>query len=123
MKLLAYGFLLAALAMVALAADVTGDYSGTFTPEGQDENGAVAHIKQTGNEITGTAGPDEDQQWAISKGKIEGNKITCEVQNPDGPSFKFDLTVDGDRIFGDVSATMPDGQNMRGKLDLKRVKK
>ena len=123
MKLFACAFLLAALALVALAADVTGDYSGTFTPEGGDESGAVAHLKQTGNEISGTIGPDEEKQWPISNGKIEANKITFEVQSPDGPSLKMNLTVDGDRIVGDVSGVMIDGENRKAKIDIKKAKK
>jgi len=121
MKLLACAFLFAALAVSAFA-DVTGTYSGTFKPEGEDESGAVAHLKQTGNEITGTAGPDEDKQWTIARGKIEGNKITCEVQNPEGPLFKMELTVEGDKIAGDVAATRPDGQNLKAKIELTKVK-
>ena len=120
MKLLAIAFLLAALVATAWA-DVTGTYSGTFKAEGHDDSEAVFHIKQTGNEITGTGGPNEDQQWTITKGKIEGNKITCEVQNPEGPLFKLELTVDGNKISGDVAATMPDGQSLKGRVDMTKV--
>jgi hypothetical protein len=122
MKLLTCALLLAALAILAMAADVSGTYSGTFKPEGENESGAFAHIKQTGSDITGTVGPAEDKQWTIAKGKIQGNKVTFEVQNPEGPLFKMDLTVEGDRISGDVSATAQNGSPMRARIDLAKVK-
>jgi hypothetical protein len=38
-----------------------------------------ANLRQSGAEITGTAGPNEDQQWPIQKGKIDGGKVTFEI--------------------------------------------
>ena len=106
--------LLLLIAGLLSAADVTGTYTGTFRPEGGDESGAVLHLKQSGGEITGTAGPGEDQQWPIENGKIEGNKITAQLKNPDGPVLKLELTVDGNRITGDVLGTMADGVFLSG---------
>lgn len=119
MRLLACVLLLAGM---ALADDVTGKWSGSFTPEGRDTENAILVLKQNGSEITGTAGPDENQQWTISKGKIEGNKVTAEVPSPDGPVYKLSMVLEGEHLKGDVSATSPDGGNMTGKIDLTRVK-
>lgn len=84
-KLLACLFL---LALTLSAADVTGKWSGSF--ETADASGqtrtspALFTLKQTGSQITGTVGPNEGEQTAISKGTIEGDKIALEVQN-EGP--------------------------------------
>lgn len=121
MKIFLLSLLIALFAMTALAADVTGKWSGTFAPEGQDPSGAFVVLKQSGTTLTGTAGPDEGQQWPLSNGKIEGNRITGEVTNPDGLVFKLNLTLDGDHIRGDVNASR-DGQPMKGKVELTRVK-
>jgi hypothetical protein len=121
MKTLVCTFLFAVFAMTALAADVTGKWTGTFSPEGQDSSSAIVLLKQTGTSVTGSAGPDEGTQWPLSDGKIVGNKLTGTVSSPDGMIFKLDLTLDGDRISGDVAMTH-DGQTMKGKIDITRAK-
>jgi hypothetical protein len=66
------------------ADDLTGKWSGSFVITSSDgdtkDSKAFMDLKQKGAEITGTAGESPDRQWAIQKGKVEGNKITFEVQ-------------------------------------------
>jgi len=62
-------------------------------------------VKQSGTTLTGSGGPDENQQWPIQNGKIAGNKITAQVTSPDGATYALTMTVDGDRISGDVIVT------------------
>jgi len=38
-------------------------------------------LKQRGTEITGTAGPNENEQHLALKGKIEGDKITLVAED------------------------------------------
>jgi len=123
MRILTCFLLLVALVMVSFAADITGKWTGTYTMVGGsgDSGETVMVVKQNGTEITGTAGPGEDQQWPIQKGKIEGNKITGEVSSPDGAVYKLDLVVDGDRIRGEAT-TSQDGQTITLKVDLTRAK-
>jgi hypothetical protein len=112
------------LSAVALLADVTGKWTGTFTHEEGGESkseDAYVSLKQAGNDITGTAGPSAEQQFPIKKGSIAGNKITLEVQADEG-SFQLTLTVDGDHMIGEVQGQSPDGQKLLAKLDLKREK-
>jgi hypothetical protein len=113
--------MIAALALAAMAADVSGKWSGTFTPEGQDAGNAYLVLKQSGTTLTGTAGPDENQQWPISSGKIEGNKLSGQVTSPDGATYKFTLTLDGEHIKGPVEANAG-GQTIKGMLDVTRAK-
>ena len=124
MKVFACFFLLAALALSAAASEVTGKWSGSFNASGPDgetkESTAVFLLKQNGSELTGSVGPNEDEQHQITKGKIEGDKITLEA-NHDGGVIKFELALVEDHIKGDATA-MHDGQSMKAKLDLTRAK-
>jgi hypothetical protein len=109
---------------VAAGADVSGKWSGTFKATGQDgenhDSSALLLLKQTGSEITGTIGPHEGEQHAISKGTIEGDKIT--IESADGAVvIKLDLVLTGDRLAGDVTAN-GEGRTMKGKLDVTRAK-
>jgi hypothetical protein len=122
MKTLACTLLLALCAFTAIAADAAGKWNGSFTPEGQDASTGLLILKQSGTEITGTGGPTADQQYPLANGKIDGNKITLELQHPSGMVLKMALVLDGDTLKGDASATGPQGEAMKAKLDLKREK-
>ena|SRR5579883_732984 len=121
MKKAAIALLTAALALVAMAGDVSGKWSGTFTPEGQSASGVLMVLKQSGTTLTGTAGPDDSQQWPISNGKVEGNVLSGTTTSTDGVTYKFTLTADGDRLTGTVEAAVG-GQTLKAALDAKRVK-
>ena len=113
------------LASMAMFADVTGKWSGSFDatdPDGQTQaHKAFMVLKQSGDAITGTAGPDEDRQFSIKVGKIEGDKITLEVVLDDGGVLKFDLTLADGHIKGDVKGEVGD-RKMSAKLDVTPVK-
>jgi hypothetical protein len=116
------------LGVVALVAapdtNITGTWTGSFkmtNSEGQTKDGtALLLLKQTGAEITGTVGPDEGEQHAITKGRIEGDKISLESTDG-GVTIKFELALAGDRITGDVNAA-GEGRTMKAKLDVTRTK-
>src|SRR5438105_13681043 len=124
MKIFAGLFLVLVLTMSASAADATGKWTGSFNVTRSDgdtkESSAVIVLKQNGSELTGSAGPNEDEQHPIQKGKIEGGKITLEVED-NGTVIKFELMLVGDHIKGDASASR-DGQSMKAKLDVMRAK-
>ena len=125
MRTFVCSLLLAAFAGVAIAdVDVTGKWSGSFNTSGPNgetkESTACLVLKQSGTAITGTAGPNEDEQFAIQKGKIEGDKITLQVDH-DGHTIKLDLVVAGNRITGEANGSH-DGEAMKAKLDLTRAK-
>jgi hypothetical protein len=124
MRFLLCAALLAALgSFAATAADVTGKWTGSFTlvsGDGHDET-ALLVLKQTGTAITGTIGPNEDEQHAITKGSIDGDKITLEVVEPE-TRVKLDLVLTGDRIVGDVAVNGEEGRGIKGKIDVKRAK-
>ena len=113
------------LASLPAAADVnvTGNWTGTFIvtgPNGETKDStALLVLKQDGNKITGSAGPNEEERHEIVKGSIEGNKITLEL-NEDDHTVRFDLTLADDRITGEANATTSDGRHLHAKLDVKR---
>jgi hypothetical protein len=125
MRILVCFLILAAFAGFAAAdADVTGKWSGSFNVVAQDgqtkESTALLVLKQNGSEITGTVGPNEDERHEITKGKIEGDKITLESADG-GITIKFDLALAGDRMTGDVNAA-GEGRTMKAKIDVTRSK-
>ena len=117
---------LAALAGLAMAdTNVTGNWSGSFNitnPNGESKDAtAFLMLKQNGADITGTVGPNEDEQFPIQKGKIEGDKITL-VAEHDGHTIQLNLVMAADRITGEADMSGDEGK-MTAKLDLKRVAK
>ena len=113
------------LAPVLLAADnLTGKWSGSIVvtfPEGKTKDEmAFMDLKQNGAELTGTAGEGPDKQLAIQKGKVDGNKITFEVQT-DNALIKFELTLVDGHLKGEAIAER-EGKSTKAALDLQRQK-
>jgi opacity protein-like surface antigen len=123
-RLMAFALVLAALAPAAAAqssASFTGKWEGTFTmqrPDGTEgpPNSVVFDLTQKGKELTGTAGPAE-RQWKVEKGAVTAGTATFEVQQPDGPLFKFTLTVVKGRLQGDMTGEREGVVRGRAKVD------
>ena len=114
--------LLVALAASSIAAaDATGTWTGTLTPAG-DNGPRPAHLvlKQEGDKLTGTAGPDAGEQRPIQNGKAENGTLTFEVVN-DETVMKFALEQDGDAITGGVTRERG-GEKQAATLSVKRSK-
>ena len=121
MKTLVCLLLFATLVSFAASPDVSGKWSGTFTPESGDGGTAYLILKQDGSAITGTAGSNADQQWAIQSAKISGNTVTLEVKDPDsGAVYKCTMTLSGKKMTGDIDVAMGD-QKMKAKIDVTKV--
>ena len=108
------------------AASFTGKWEGTFTlqrPDGTEGNpsGVVFNLTQKGKALTGTAGP-ADQQWTIDKGAVNAGKATFEVQQPDGPLFKFTLAIVKGRLEGDMAGEREGVVRGHAKVDAARGK-
>lgn len=110
------------LAMSLSAADLSGKWSGNYdvtVSDGDPMKGRVyMMLTQTGDELTGTIGPDEQQQAKIANGKIDGDRITFESQT-EGPLMRFDLRLLDGHIRGEATGDM-EGTKIRAKLDLAR---
>ena len=115
--------LVLSVASVSVAQDVTGKWAGSFNPVRPDgtigEAKIFLELKQSGSELTGTAGPNPDQQWPL-KGKIEGSKLSFEVQSGDGP-IQITLTLADGHLKGEAAAEN-NGQKRSAKIDAERVK-
>ena len=112
-------------AFQAKPVDLTGTWTGTFTPEGQEPGGAHLALKQKGAELTGTAGPSAQQQTAIANGKVTTVKgvtaATFETTMDNGLLMKFDVKLTDGRLKGAVTAER-DGQKRNAALDVARAK-
>jgi hypothetical protein len=110
-NLIALALIVAALvpsvAFAQAAGSFTGTWEGTFKmqrtdgTEGNPSN-VVFNLTQKGKVITGTAGPGGERIWPIEKGVVNGGKASFQVQQPDGPLFKFTLSVVKGRLQGDM---------------------
>lgn len=102
-----------------IAADATGKWSGTMTPDGREPGPAHLALTQEGSKLTGTAGPNPGEQHPIQNGKAEGGVLTFEVATGDHV-MTFVLKHQGDEIAGDIRRER-DGGTQTAKLAVKRV--
>jgi hypothetical protein len=107
------------------ASSFTGKWEGTFTqqrPDGTEGNARnmVLNLTQKGKVLTGTAGP-ADRQWTVEKGAVDAGKATFEVQQPDGPLFKFTLTIVKGRLQGEMAGEKDGVVRGHAKVDAAKV--
>lgn len=126
---LAFALVLAALAPAASAQTSTTPFDGKWDvtyilarPDGTEAppSKLVFNITQKGKEITGTAGP-ADQQQPIINGVATGTKTTFDVQMPQGPPFKFSLSIVKGRLQGLMTREAPDGTVRQAKVDAQKA--
>ncbi len=92
------GLLLLALSVSAFAADVTGKWKGRMEATGRD---VVFNLKCDGANVTGTMSGADSKGHQITKGKIEGDKISLTVASEwEGNPVTLEVngTVSGDTI-------------------------
>jgi hypothetical protein len=87
------------------SSDVTGAWTGQLSGQGGGTGSVRFVLKQTGDQISGTAGPSEKQNPPqIYDGKVEGNHLTFAADDSDDSGLKltyhFDLAVSGDHMQG-----------------------
>ena len=127
--LAAFALVLAALAPAVAAqtpASFNGKWEGTFSrqrPDGtEDTQNVVFNLTQKGKVLTGTAGP-ADKQWNIEKGAVAAGKATFEVQQPNGPLFKFNLSIVKGRLQGDMAGERDGVVRGHAKVDAAKAAK
>jgi hypothetical protein len=127
MKTLTAVALFVALLSPGLSAqtNLTGDWNATFTrtlPDGTAQSITFTfHFTHKGKQLTGTIGPSPDRQWKIEKGVVEGNKVTFQTQQPDGPLRSFALTLEKGRLKGPQKLEF-NGQTAEVSVDAERAK-
>ena len=128
-KLAALALVVAAFAPVLAAqsaASFTGKWEGTFKMQRSDgtegnPSNVVFNLTQKGKVLTGTAGP-ADKQWKVDKGAVAAGKATFEVQQPDGPLFKFTLTIVKGHLQGDMAGERDGVVRGHAKVDAAKAK-
>ena len=110
------------LSAVALFADVTGKWSGTGKGTGPDGEGhemtVNLELKQTGQDVTGTAGTGESADRFTATGTMDGDVLTLKVLTDD-VTYTVTLNVKDDKMTGDANAEQG-GAKITIKLQLKR---
>ena len=90
------------LTVSLMAASVTGRWSGQFRVEGGDHDVPQLFIlKQDGNKLTGTGGPDESEQYPIENGSVNGDRVRFEITTGEW-KFAYDLRTDGAKMKGSL---------------------
>jgi hypothetical protein len=75
-------------------------------PDGQvRKESGMAVLKQSGNVITGTLGPDETRQNPISDGTVKDDRITLKIMPSPERTMTFQLTVTGEKLVGTAERT------------------
>jgi hypothetical protein len=128
-KLVGVALVLLALApalAAQTAAAFTGKWEGTFKmqrPDGTegDPRPVAFDLLQKGKVLTGTGGPP-DKQWTLEKGAVNAGTATFEVQQPDGPLFKFTLTIVKGRLQGDMAGQVDGVVRGHAKVDTAKAK-
>ncbi len=90
----------------AMASDVAGKWSGTFKASGGDHGiPQIVILKLDGNKLTGSAGPDAEEQYPIENGRIEGDRVRFELTSGEW-RFSYDLRRAGeDEMKGNLELT------------------
>lgn len=127
--LLTCALLVVAAAASARASDISGKWTGTVEIKPPDSETVTqpfwAKFRQSAQEVTGTAGGgDSDAALEIRNGSLDGKKLTFQVTDEHGVSYKVNLVASNeDRFEGTVDFSLPDGSPMTGKLVLNRDEK
>ena len=96
-----------------------GKWEGTFTLQNLDgtdrpPSKIIFNLTQKGKELSGTAGPPDQQEKVV--GTVAGGKATFEVLMPQGPPFKFSVTIVKGRLQGDMTRDQ-NGTLRQAKVD------
>jgi hypothetical protein len=83
-----------------------GKWEGTYTLKNTDgterpPQAIIFNLTQKGKELSGTAGPPDQQEKVV--GTVADGKATFDVVMPQGPPFKFALTIVKGRLQGDMT--------------------
>ena len=88
------------LASAAFGADITGAWNGIIVDATSgNKDSALFTLKQEGEKVTGTAGPNATEQFPVS-GTVKGDEILLEVQAGEGRFITVALKITGDQMTG-----------------------
>ena len=93
--------MLAVLAGAALAADITGTWSGTLSM-GDNQFTLTYNFKQDGDKLTGTVVGPQGDPLPLVDGKVDGDQVTFAVNvdmGGEAARFASTGTIKGDEIM------------------------
>src|SRR5260370_13020466 len=99
-RILTRGLILVVLSGAALAADVTGNWSGTMSM-GDNHFTLTYSFKQEGEKLTGSVTHPQGDALPLTEGKVDGDKISFAVQTEmNGNTVKFVISgaIKGEEI-------------------------
>src|SRR4051794_35170256 len=99
---------LVVFATSALAADLTGNWSGEGVSNGESHP-LYFVIKQTGKTLSGSGGPNAAEQHPFQGGRVDGEKIIFDVVPGGKGVIHFELMPDGNILKGTVELRRGDG--------------
>jgi hypothetical protein len=108
------------LAFPLAAAGLAGTWTGFVIPDEGNRDPLYVRLQSAGDQITGTVGPREGEQYPISEGRLEGSRVTFLLAVPQKGVYHFNLVLEGDDLRGEVRLPSPEGER-QGKIELKRA--
>jgi hypothetical protein len=108
------------LVSTAVAANLSGKWSGTFRATGADHDvPQLLILKQDGSKLSGSGGPDESEQYPIENPRVDDDKVTFELTTGEW-KFSYRLKVSGPHLTGDLELTSADSRRT-AKVALNKV--
>jgi hypothetical protein len=98
------------------------DFNGKWKGKAVDNGGwhpLYIFLRQDGNTLTGSGGPDGGTQDAIQNGKVEGNHLVFDIALGNRAPIHFDLTGDASGLKG-TAETKRNGQIVTTAVTLYR---
>ncbi|MGA9978843.1 MAG: hypothetical protein WBQ08_09430 [Candidatus Sulfotelmatobacter sp.] len=109
------------LTMSATVADLTGKWSGSFRASGADHDVPQFFIlRQDGNKLTGSGGPDQSEQYPLENGTVDGDKIKFELTTGEW-KFAYKMTATDSKMTGDLELKSMNSSRT-AKVSLSRAK-
>ena len=112
------------IAATALAADVTGTWTGTMSM-GDQQFSLTYNLKQTGDKLTGTLLTPQGDSLEILDGKVSGDKVSFAVKTDIGNGMVKFISEGAVKSTGEIVLTThtEDGNEFGGgPMTLKKAK-
>jgi hypothetical protein len=109
------------LTVSGLAADVSGTWTGTFSvPRSDHKEPQCFVLKQDGEKLTGSGGPDAVEQYPLLSGSIENDVVTFELTSGEW-NFIYDLKAVGQEMTGTLHLKSKEGDTRTAEVVLKKT--
>ena len=91
------------LAVVLPAGSLSGKWQGSFRVDGGEHDVPQLFVlREDGNRLTGTGGPDGVERYPIANGQVTGERVTFELTTGDWKFF-YDLKDSGLIMSGNLT--------------------